>query len=39
MKRFFIKRRIQDGTDKYLRLVKQRLEDEYRAVAKPDAHR
>lgn len=41
LKRFFIRRRVLDGTDKYLRLVKQRLEDEYRsrkggAAAKPD---
>jgi hypothetical protein len=31
LKRFFIRRRVLDGTDKYLRLVKQRLEDEYRS--------
>jgi hypothetical protein len=31
LKRFFIKRRLLDGMDKYLRLVKQRLEDEYRS--------
>jgi hypothetical protein len=41
LKRFFIRRRVLDGTDKYLRLVKQRLEDEYRsrkggAAATPD---
>jgi hypothetical protein len=33
LKRFFIKRRLLDGMDKYLRLVKQRLEDEYRSGA------
>lgn len=31
LKRFFLRRRLLDGMDKYLRLVKQRLEDEYRS--------
>ncbi len=31
LKRFFIRRRLLDGMEKYLRLVKQRLEDEYRS--------
>jgi hypothetical protein len=33
LKRFFIRRRLLDGMDKYLRLVKQRLEEEYRSGA------
>ena len=31
LKRFFIRRRLLDGMEKYLRLVKQRLEAEYRS--------
>ncbi len=34
LKRFFIRRRLLDGMDKYLRLVKRRLEDEYRSGMK-----
>lgn len=33
LKRFFIRRRLLDGMEKYLQLVKQRLEDEYRSKA------
>jgi hypothetical protein len=28
--RYFLRRRVLDGTDKYLRLIKERLESEYR---------
>jgi len=34
LKRFFLRRRLLDGMDKYLRLVKQRLEEEYRSGKK-----
>jgi hypothetical protein len=29
--RYFVRRRVLDGTDKYLRLIRERLESEYRA--------
>lgn len=31
--RYFVKRRVLDGTEKYLKLIKERLESEYRAQA------
>jgi hypothetical protein len=34
--RYFLRRRVLDGTDKYLRLVKERLESEYHA--QPSGH-